>query len=79
MLARNYADLLADADIRERRFGLLKCLDRYHSRELGPWHDSSAATRGTTIHRARRRRREARATDQRRSRQAASIRLPAEA
>ncbi|MET2527601.1 T6SS amidase immunity protein Tai4 family protein [Ralstonia pseudosolanacearum] len=35
MLARNYADLLADADIRERRFGLLKCLDRYHSRELG--------------------------------------------
>lgn len=45
----------------------------------GPWHDSSSATRGTTIHRARRRRREARATDQRRSRQAASIRLPAEA
>ncbi|WP_353627764.1 hypothetical protein [Ralstonia pseudosolanacearum] len=35
MLARNYADLLADADIRERRFGLLKCLDRYHSREFG--------------------------------------------
>ncbi|MHA6908397.1 T6SS amidase immunity protein Tai4 family protein [Ralstonia pseudosolanacearum] len=34
MLARHYADRLADAAIRERRFGLLKCLDRYHSREL---------------------------------------------